>query len=112
MDDIQKYLFDLQGYLVLEDVLSPDGVNVLLRLIDVQSLPEPSLESHQGRFGRFLAWGQPFCDLLDHPVIMPVLKFLLGDGALALQEAEELRALPGVGLDEDRFHVCGQSHRG
>jgi hypothetical protein len=80
MDDLQKYLFDLQGYLVLEDVLTPDEVSVLQRLIDGQSLPGPGLESSKGRFGRFLGWGQPFCDLLDHSAIMPVLKFLLGDG--------------------------------
>ena len=58
----------------------PQIIPQLQRLIDAQSLPEPSLESHQGRFGRFLAWGQPFCDLLDHPAVMPALKFLLGDG--------------------------------
>lgn len=80
MNDVRKYLFDLQGYLILEDVLSPEVVGALNRLIDAQSLPEPSLESREGRFGRFLAWGQPFCDLLDHAAVMPALKFLLGDG--------------------------------
>ena len=27
----------------------------------------------------FLNWGQAFCDLLDHPAIMPVLRLRLGD---------------------------------
>ena len=31
-------------------------------------------------FGGFLSWGEPFCDLLDHMRIMPLLKFILGDG--------------------------------
>lgn len=80
MDEVQKYLFDLQGYMVLEDVLSATEMRALNQLIDVQSLPEPTLESREGRFGRFLAWGSPFCALLDHPAIMPALRFLLGDG--------------------------------
>src|SRR5262249_2871253 len=80
MDDVQKYLFDLQGYLVLEDVLSPEGLGTLNRLMDAQDLPEPSLESREARFGRFLTWGRPCCDLLDPAAIMPVLKTLLGDG--------------------------------
>ncbi|NJN48476.1 MAG: phytanoyl-CoA dioxygenase family protein [Candidatus Competibacteraceae bacterium] len=28
----------------------------------------------------FLTWGKPFCDLLDHPSMMPYLKVILGDG--------------------------------
>src|SRR5262249_10173364 len=80
MNDCEKYLFDLQGYLVLEDVLSPDEVRALNRRIDEQSLPEPSLESREGRFGRFLGWGQPFGGLLDPPAILPSLTVLRGDG--------------------------------
>ena len=80
MNDTQKYLFDLQGYLILENVLGPDEVVEINRLIDAQKLPEPGLETNQARFGEFLAWGKPFCDLLDHTRIMPLLKFILGDG--------------------------------
>ncbi|MCZ6680085.1 MAG: phytanoyl-CoA dioxygenase family protein, partial [Candidatus Poribacteria bacterium] len=49
-------------------------------LIDKQNLPEPSSEDGKTAFGEFLSWGKPFCDLLDHPRIMPLLKFILGDG--------------------------------
>ena len=80
--ELQQYLFDLQGYLVIEDALSSEEVAVLNRLIDAQDLPPP-VESP--RFGSapagagFLDWGQPFCDMLDHPAIMSVLRFRLGD---------------------------------
>lgn len=80
MNQVEKYLFDLQGYLVLENVLSPAEVAELNRLIDAQNLPAPSLESGKARFGNFLDWGKPFCDLLDHPRLMPYLKVILGDG--------------------------------
>ena len=80
--EMQQYLFDLQGYLVIEDALSPDEVAALNHLMDEQALPAPGKVQ---RFGSapegsgFLAWGKPFCDLLDHPKIMPILRFCLGD---------------------------------
>ena len=86
MDDLelQQYLFDLQGYLVIEDVLNPEEVGQLNELMDLQDVPAPE---ESPRFGSaagrapegpgFLQWGKPFCDLLDHPRIMPVLRFRL-----------------------------------
>ncbi|MCY4061734.1 MAG: phytanoyl-CoA dioxygenase family protein [Chloroflexi bacterium] len=105
--EMQQYLFDLQGYLVIENALSADEVATLNRLIDEQNLPPPNEST---RFGSaptlaaslvkpergvpegearvdqrtpvgsgFLNWGKPFCDLLDHPAIMSVLRMRLGD---------------------------------
>ena len=105
--EMQQYLFDLNGYLIIKDVLGADEVDALNRLIDRQNLPPPAEST---RFGSaptlasslieresavpesmaradkaapagsgFLDWGKPFCDLLDHPAIMPVLRMRLGD---------------------------------
>ena len=84
MDDLemQQYLFDLQGYLVIENVLSETEVSRFNELLDEQELPAPG---ETQRFGSapegpgFLQWGKPFCDLLDHPEILPILRFRLGD---------------------------------
>ena len=79
---LQQYLFDVQGYLVIENVLSPDELAALNQRIDDQQLPTPGKVQ---RFGSapdgsgFLQWGKPFCDLLDHPKIMSILQFRLGD---------------------------------
>ncbi len=79
---LQQYLFDVQGYLVIENVLNAEELAALNRHIDEQQLPIPGKVQ---RFGSapggagFLQWGQPFCDLLDHPKIMPILRFRLGD---------------------------------
>ena len=79
---LQQYLFDVQGYLVIEDALSAAELSKLNRLLDGQQLPAPGQTQ---RFGSapggsgFLEWGQPLCDLLDHPRIMPILRFRLGD---------------------------------
>ena len=84
--EMQQYLFDVQGYLVIEGVLSAEELAELNELIDARRLPPPE-EAH--RFGSaagrepegpgFLGWGRPFCDLLDHPRVMPILRFRLGD---------------------------------
>ena len=79
---LQQYLFDVQGYLVIENVLNAEELAALNRPIDEQQLPTPGKVQ---RFGSapggsgFLQWGKPFCDLLDHPKIMPILRFRLGD---------------------------------
>ena len=104
--ELQQYLFDLQGYLVIENALSPKAVAALNQIIDEQNLPPPgksprfgsapTLESsllsrrltadgkeHEARTAAvgsgFLNWGKPFCDLLDHAAIMPVLRFRFGE---------------------------------
>lgn len=80
--EMQKYLFDLNGFIVLENVLSPEEVAQLNGLIEDQNLPTPGAFE---RFGSaptgsgFLNWGSPFCNLLDHASIMPILRFRLGD---------------------------------
>ena len=80
MNEVELYQFDLQGFMILEDVLSGDKVAELNRLLDIQGLPDPGLKTSSARFGNYLTWGRPFCDLLDHPAIMDPLKVILGDG--------------------------------
>lgn len=104
MDDKQlelyRYLYDLQGYLVIEDVLSKGQVDDLNGLIDEQApkIPDDWEESIKTnrlgvyniyRFGMaggsypsnpgFLQWGQPFVDLVDHPLVMEIMRMQLGD---------------------------------
>ena len=82
LDTVQQYLFDLQGYLVIKDALSPDEVATINATLDEHQLPE---EGSRERFGSapdgpgFLDWGEPFCNLLDHETVMPILRQQLGD---------------------------------
>lgn len=97
----QRYLFDLNGYLVISNALDQGEINELDTLIDVQSLPQPR---EKIRFGQaaggspscpgFLDWGKPFCNLLDHKKILPLLRVALGDWI-------RLDRLYGINMEKD-----------
>jgi ectoine hydroxylase-related dioxygenase (phytanoyl-CoA dioxygenase family) len=98
--ELNRYLYDLQGYLVVKDVLSEEEVARLNAGIDAYAAPIPddwqalseteklglyniyrfgmaggSYESSPG----FLAWGEAFVKLMDHPVVMDIMRMQLGD---------------------------------
>ena len=106
--EMQQYLFDLQGFLVIENALSADEVATLNRLIDEQNLPPPEDSTRFGSAPTLSAslvkpepgvpegegenatkpprldpassiGGNLSAILLDHPAIMPVLRMRLGD---------------------------------
>jgi hypothetical protein len=78
LSDEQRYMFDLRGYLVLRDVLGAEPLASLNKLIDSQELPSPGDDFSGQIFSGFLAWGQPFLELLDHSAVYPLLRELLG----------------------------------
>ncbi len=83
MEELQKYLFDLNGYLIIEDVLSTDDLATLNEIFARQEYPaDSSIFAYAGGSQTgpgFLAWGEPYVDLLGHPAIMPALRYRLGD---------------------------------
>jgi ectoine hydroxylase-related dioxygenase (phytanoyl-CoA dioxygenase family) len=116
MTETERYRFDRQGYLVVEDAIDADTVSELNRLIDERDPPEPTLDPGSGRrLNGFLEWGQPFCDLLDHDRILPILGELLGDGfrldhyyGIYLRKGAEPLGLHGGGTPfepEEFYHV-------
>ena len=91
MTDEEKFTVDLQGYLVIKDVLTDDEVDEMNAIIDKGNLEgPPSL------------WGAPFKRLIDHPKIFPYLIELLGpyvrldhDYALFMNEGDRRGGLHG-----------------
>jgi hypothetical protein len=82
MNEEERYLFDLWGYLVVEDVLSKSELVELTDLISHQNDAEPNNDDiYSQRFGGYLQLeSDAFRNLLNHPRIMPYLKALIGDG--------------------------------
>ena len=57
MNDEEGYLFDLWGYLVVENVLNNEEIVELKALLDQQTYPEPNnADIYSQRFGSFLEW--------------------------------------------------------
>ena len=97
MNDDERYLFDLNGYLVLRQVLDAGEVAELNAGIDhhgeALNEREGSLAggsealagtSHRKDLGGMLGWERPWCEpfrrLLVHPVVKPFLEAILGRG--------------------------------
>jgi hypothetical protein len=71
----EKFLFDLQGYLVIKNVLTPAQVAELNALAD-EKFPRPPGTTGQ-RTSRVSRWGPPCQALIDHPRIVPYLVELI-----------------------------------
>ncbi|MDQ2730243.1 MAG: phytanoyl-CoA dioxygenase family protein [Armatimonadota bacterium] len=80
MTDSQRYLFDLQGFLVVEDALTAEQVVKLNGVLDERMALDMPEEKTTHRLGRMLRWPEPFRTLFSNPVIAPYLIELLGDG--------------------------------
>lgn len=130
MDAYEKYFFDVNGYLVVEGVLTPDEVAACNDAIDQnadtirerteeKSLARGSsaLKGEQGRgdIGGMLTWpgksSQPFRNLLAHPKVVPYLIDILGEGfrldhlyGIQMRRGTEGHVLHGGGAQLSPIH--------
>ena len=77
MNNEEKFVFDLQGYLIIKNVLNTDEVAELNKITDEmrQQIDHHNRIEDQRRPS---LWGEPFKRLIDHPHIFPYLIELLG----------------------------------
>jgi hypothetical protein len=78
---LDRYTFDLRGYLLFQGVLDQKLVARMRAVIDNQRLPPADETIERQRFGqggRLFAWDRAFCDLIDHPAALAVLAELIG----------------------------------
>lgn len=73
----ERFLFDLEGYLVVKQVLSAAEVAALNAIADKRA-PVLSEGRRSDRVFRASAWGLPYQALIDHPRIVPYLVALVG----------------------------------
>ncbi|MEE3233182.1 MAG: phytanoyl-CoA dioxygenase family protein [Candidatus Latescibacterota bacterium] len=78
MNEEEKYLFDLRGYLSIDGVLGDRQIRALNDVWDQHIEDECDINETSRRFGQLLEWGQPFIDLIDNPSITPYLEVILG----------------------------------
>lgn len=77
----ERYLFDVRGYLVLEDVLGPDEISEINALVDSYDLWSQASWRNDPNFcssGRPHVLDEPVRRLIAHPRIVPYLLELCG----------------------------------
>ena len=77
MSDEEKFLFDLQGFIVIPNVLTPAECQMYIDLAD-QVWPRQEDDGPVRRYNGITDWGQPLLDLIDHPVVLEYLVELMG----------------------------------
>jgi len=74
----EKFTFDLEGYLVIRDVLSTDKIAELVRISNEKFPTSDNYKGGQRSDSDISQWGIPFQSLIDHPKVVPYLVELLG----------------------------------
>lgn len=113
MTDEERFAFDLEGYLVVRQVLTADEV-AALKAIALRECPAPAgAPPYRRAFGP-TRWGRPYQALIDHPRIVPYLVELLGpkfrldhDYTLFLARGGRDQDLHGGISDENPDHGYG-----
>ena len=124
MNETEKYLFEVHGYLILEGLLSPAEVAAANAAIDHHAdqigvrpndlaNESTTLRGSTGRgdLGGMLTWEKHHCDIyremMAHPKLSPYLEELLGPGF-------RLEGLSIITMDEGAegfwFHEGGEPH--
>lgn len=79
MTENEKYLFDLQGYIAVENALDAGQIERLNTLLEEHIAADCEADMRTHRFGGLLDWGPPFIDLIDNAPIVPYLDLILGE---------------------------------
>jgi ectoine hydroxylase-related dioxygenase (phytanoyl-CoA dioxygenase family) len=79
MNAQQKFIFDLQGYITVENALDKQQLLELNELLDRQVAQnvKPAASSHRF-WDSLLGWGKVYRDLIDNPRITPFIETLVG----------------------------------
>ena len=117
MNEEERFLFDLQGYLKIENAIAPDALAAMNALLDAKAAADDEWKARPElkRWHDVLTWSQDFLNLLDNPVTLPYLRDILGEGlrldheyAIFLEAGGEGLVLHGGGTpyDPTQFYQC------
>jgi ectoine hydroxylase-related dioxygenase (phytanoyl-CoA dioxygenase family) len=95
LTDHERYFFDLYGYLIRHDSLSPTELAEANAAVDRLQLPRPGNEIESQRFTGYLDGDEIFRDLLDHEAILEPILEMCGPRA-RLDHAYGITMAPGT----------------
>jgi len=79
MNDQERYLFDLQGFVTVPNALSLEQISELNRILDEHVVNDLDANAPNHRWGRLLTWGAPYRRLIANPTIHPYLEEIVGN---------------------------------
>ena len=79
MNENEKYLFDLQGYIAVPDALDSAQLEKLNAVLDQHIEQECPDEEHAHHFEGLLSWGKTYRDLVDNPSIVSYIDVILSE---------------------------------
>jgi hypothetical protein len=80
MDETERYLFDLNGYLAVQGALSSEQLDAINESMDGRIAREVPADATTHRFADVLGWGPQVRALIDNEAILPYLEEILGAG--------------------------------
>ena len=109
MTDEEKFTFDLEGYLVVKDVLTPDEMKSLNAVAN--RFTSENSDPGTSTISRVSQWSPEFQALMDHHKIVPYLVELLGpkfridhDYCIFMKKGAERGGLHGGETDREADH--------
>lgn len=110
MNDEEQYRFDLQGYLVVENAVSPALLERLNALADEKFAGVPA-ENPNHRFGGLLDWGAAFREAICLPGLIPYVEKIVGRAVrLDHDYLDFIRPNAGLGPIGATLHGGGEPH--
>ncbi|MCL4506324.1 MAG: serine/threonine-protein phosphatase 2A activator, partial [Chloroflexi bacterium] len=79
MDDHDRFLFDLQGFITVPDALSPEQITELNAIMDEHIARDVPPDATSHRFGGLLDWGPAYRNLIDQPAITSCLREIVDE---------------------------------
>jgi hypothetical protein len=80
MDEEQRYLFDLRGWVTIPDALAPPDLGVLNEEFDRRIAADVPDDASSWRFGDVIEWGPAWLNLIDNDRVLSTLEAILGAG--------------------------------
>ena len=77
MNDHEKYLFDLRGYIAVENALSAEQVAALNHIMDQHIAADCTPDMRTHRFGGLLDWGPAYRGLIANERVVPYLEQII-----------------------------------
>jgi len=78
MNEGERYLFDLNGFITVPNALPQEQIDALNHAIDEHIQKDKNPKALDFGFGNVLDWRGPMLDLIDHAPMMPYVETLCG----------------------------------